>query len=340
MMIKSENSLMRNHHYIKIMEKDISFVFPFKLYKKKVYTSNGWNMKSYTINKIGIFRIGMAKGKNSSFIKSTIKYFNLNEFPKSGKRFYFGKKGIMFIKNIPLFSNGVYVMKKRGNGIIYIYFFSLKNNFYWIDFKTGNTLKNYKKIFDNILLSILSNDKKIKRQLPLSEFSKKLDSACKESYFILCQSLKVIILLPTLFIIIIFLIISKVMSFGGKLPDDNYFKEEFPLLREEKTDYQLKFKYNNKISTGAFVLTDKNIYLFSFKKPFFIFPRDGNDYVITEGKSFFGGNYIQIQSSNTGYMKKGKIFGNLYQIRGDYKLRIFSKQIDNIKNHLPFKKVL
>jgi hypothetical protein len=320
----------------KIIKYGISYKLPLlhnpNIYPKK-HTKNGWFTTTYVWRGIGVFRFSVANGKNPDFKKLSVKYFGLDKFPVSGKKFYFPESNLFF-KEIPLFDNGAYTIKKSGKRIIYTYFFTLNNRLYWFDFSTRNTLNNYKKFFDKILMSIKSIDKNIKRKLTIQKFSKELESSCAQSFFILCQSIKAIILFPLLSIIIIFLIISKIMSLGGKGPDDNFFSEDFPVFKEEKIDYQLKFQYNTKISTGAFVLTDKNIYIFSFKKPVFIFPRNVNDYTITIGKSFFGGDYIQIKFSNTDYIKRGKTFKTIYR-SSDYRLRIFIREINVFKNYLP-----
>ncbi len=333
-----QKKAISNYQTKRIMEYDISYNLPLlhnpKIYPK-IYVNNGWFIKKYIWRGIGVFRLSFAKGNNPDFKKLSVKYFRLGEFPESGRKYYFPKKN-MFFKVIPIFDNGAYVIKKSGKRVVYTYFFTIRNRLYWFDFSTRNSLDNYKKLFDKILISIKSIDKNIKKKLTISRFSKELAASCSQSFYLLCQPIKIIIFFPLFIMIIIFLITSKLMSLGGKLPDDTYFSEGFPVFKEEKIDYQLKFQFNNRISTGAFAITDKNIYLFSFKKPVLIFPRNANDYTVTTGKSFLGGEYIQIKFSNTEYIKRGKVFKNIYK-PSDYKLRIFSREINTLKNYFTIK---
>ena len=325
---KAQKKLLKNYKVEKIEENDISYDLPYfyNSNKPKTYINNGWFIKEYQFKKIGTFRTAVAYGKNPDFKRLSIKYFKLKEYPKSGKTLKIGNNALFF-KEIPLFENGAYVVKKRGKILVYIYFFTLHNTLYWFDFSTYSSLTIKKEVFDRILLSIESKNQK--RILPKDEFKKRVNSVCRESHYFLCQSTRFFIIIPTLIIIIVLFLIAFIMRIGGKLPDDEFFAGEIPVFKEENIDYQIKFKFNNRISTGAIALTDKNFYLFSFKKPILIFPKTANDYKISTGKSFFGGRYIQFESYNLNYFKSGKFFNKIFS-NSKYTIRFFSKDIERL----------
>ena len=327
----TQKKAIKNYKVERVSEEGISFDIPllFEKNKIKIYKSNGWLVKEYPFGKVGIFRVCYATGKKS-FKQLATKYFNLEKYPENGRKLVLRGKP-MFYMEVPLFDNGAYVVRKKGKRVIYIYFFTINSNLYWFDFTTNSTLNIYKSVFDNILLSIKSD--RLKRKLKSTEFRKKINSVCLKSYFLLCQSVKVVIIFPTLITIIILFIIFWFMKLGGKLPDDEFFAGDFPVYKEENINFQIKTGFNNKVSTGAIAITGKNIYLFYFKKPMFIIPKDAKDIKITGGKSFFGGKYIQIESSNTNYFLKGKVFAGLYSNR-NFKLRLFSKNIEGLANLL------
>ena len=326
-----QKKAIKNYRIEKIAEEGISFNIPL-LYKKdkiKIYKSNGWLVKEYPLGKVGIFRIGYATGRKN-FKQLATKYFNLKKYPAKGRKLVLRGKPLFYME-VPLFNNGAYVIKKRGKRVIYIYFFTINSNLYWFDFTTNSTLNIYKSVFDNILLSIKSAQ--LKRKLKPAEFRKEINSVCLKSYFLFCQSVKVVIIFPILLTIIILYIIFWFMKLGGKLPGDEVFAGDLPIYREENINFQITTGFYNKVSTGAIAITGKNIYIFYFKKPMFIIPKDAKDIKISEGKSFFEGRYIQIEFYNLNYLIRRKIFSRFYANKR-YVLRLFSKNIEGLANLL------
>ncbi len=299
---------------------------------EKVYLDKGWIVKRYYWRGIGIFRFSKATGKNPNFKYLTAKYFRIKEFPKSGKKLTLGKR-LMFIKEIPLFNNGVYAIRKKGKRIIYTYFFIVGNNLYWLDFNTSSTLSTYKKIFDKILLSIESSDKNIKRALTKKAFEKELSSLCFQSFYLLCQSPKGIVVFVSVFTLLIFLLINFILSLGGKLPSNEYFSGEYVIYSEEGINYQIKYGYNNKTLIGAFVITDKNIYIFAFKKPVLKLPRDAKDFSISTGKALLIGNFIEIKTANPSYLIRNKNSSTNKEIS----IKIYLSDIATVSNYLGIK---
>ncbi len=334
---KEEEKGINKLTYKKVIAEGISLKIPALSTPQDTttYMEGGWLIRKYRWQRIGVFRISTAGGRAPNFQILVKRYFNIEKIPESEK-LLIGKK-LMYLKLIPLFKNGIYAIEKKGKGLKYIYFFTLKNVIYWIDFLTESTMEMYKKIFDNILTSIESSDKSIHRKLSKKEFLSQLNLLCLKSYFLLCQSVKGILIITALFSILILLFINLIMSLGGKLPEDDFFKGEHPLFKEEGVSYQIKFGISNKVTVGAFAITDKNIYIFSFKKPQLIFPKNSTDIKISTGKSFFSGRFILIETENSEYfVKRSSLLLKSFS-RTKYSIKIFLNEIDSAYAYLGIK---
>lgn len=333
---KTQRSALKNYNTKRVSIDKLSFELPLLHSPKdeKVYIDKGWIVKRYYWRGIGVFRFSKASGKNLNFKYIAAKYFRIEEFPNSGRKLIFGKR-LMFIKEIPLFNNGVYAIRKKGKRIIYTYFFIVGNNLYWLDFNTSSTVDIYKKVFDKILLSIESSDKNLKRALTKEEFKKELSSLCIQSFYLLCQSSKGMVVFVGVFTILIFLLINFILSLGGKLPPNEYFSGEYVIYSEEGINYQIKYGYSNKTLIGAFVITDKNLYIFAFKKPVLKLPKDAKDFFISTGKAFLIGDFIEIKTQNPYYFIRNKNSSTTKEIS----IKIYLSDIATVSNYLGIKSI-
>jgi hypothetical protein len=317
---RTEKQLLTPKNHLQIKEKYFSLLLPDYLKEGKRTNHNGWEIRNFYLTGAATFRLAKYNSKNSNFEQLVKNYFGIKDFSKNSD-IYKLPKGIGYYKKIPIVENGIYVMEKYKKSVKYIYFFTLNEQLYWLDFYPESTLVSYKTIFDNILASIKFTDGKGVNKL----FKGQLKTVCFDSYLLFCQPYEALIVLPILIIIFVWVFVSIINKKMGEKPSDTVLAELNPQYVEQNVEMATKVK--NKISFwGGFIaISSRYFVIYRFKKELVRMPLGDVNIQAKEKTGFFGKKYVEISLPNNKFYKKKNFYYNR-----PHKIRIYSDNVSAI----------
>lgn len=321
---KTENQVLKVDKYFEINENYFSFSIPSFFQGPKIKTNNGWNIKNYYLGNSATFRVSTLTSVNPNFDELCKQYFHLKSIDKSHS-ISKTNKGLVFYKKINLIENGLYVIRKEGKKVSYIYFFTINDNLYWLDFFPKSSFISYKTIFDNILSTIkFKNGTSIPKN-----FTDNTKSICFESYFLFCQPYEIIIVLPIFILIFVWIILTFISKKLGATPSIETLAELNPSYTEENVEIETMLRNKKSFSTCFIAINSSYLYVFKFKKEFLTVPIRNYNFNFEEKTGLFGRKYIQFELQNAEHYKTKRFYYNK-----PHKIRIYSNSTSSIMSYL------
>ena len=288
---------------------------------------SGWHVVVYRSRSVGSFQLATAPATESDFQSAACRYFSMKQFPentaiyRAGGRFWFAKN---LSDKIP----GILVIRTRGKGRVFTYFFSYADTSYWLSFTTSHSLRAYSALFFQVVSSLKVNG----RRLHDAAFQSKLSSVCREGFFIFCQPILFLLMLPLSIVLLAMWLSSLVSKRLGRLPDLEKLNQLQPFYTEENVSVFLKVRGKNQISRLALVANSTGILLFQFRKLFIELPRkEMNRWELSEGRGWFGGPYLQVKAPAEELIKSKQLF---VRFAGMMTVRIYTEHPEMLRQYL------
>jgi len=320
----SETLVLSSKETFQVQDQYFSFNIPISFQGPEKSEKHKWIRQSYTLKNNCTFRFCKLTVSNYDFDKLCLQYFNFKNLSKNAA-IMTTKQGMVFYKKIPMVENGIYVIRKTGKHISYVYFFSINDNLYWFDFFPKSSYISYKTLFDNILLTIDFTDGK-----GVSEsFSKELKTTCIDSFFLFCQPIEILIFLPFIIFLFILFFIFIVSKKIGTSPTIETLAELNPIYTEDNVEIGTFLRNKKSFSSCFLALTSSQLILFKFKKPFLSIPLGTSEFCFEEKTGLFGKKYIQfILPDGNNYLKKR------FYLNKQHKIKIYSKNTSALMSYL------
>ncbi len=309
----------------KIKIEEITIKLPIFLNLQKTENSNNWKIHSFSGKRV-YFRVSITNG-NTEKLKSIVKNdLKIDKLPDNSS-FILSK--LCFIKRLQDSPLSFYYIQHKNKTNHYVFTFPEKDSIYYIDMFTPSTDKKYKTLFDRILLSIENSKTLFKNR---NKVSRELDSICKETNHILCQSKKTFVfglpLIVGIAIIFIFLLFTSNM---GKLPENLLSSGIIPIYTEEDIDTVIKIFSKRKWIATAMVIENNGIHFYYRRKEIIFLDREKASNSLKEGKSFLG-RYLKLETDKRN-LKNTPINLNLY-LKNKITFHFYFKDIEKVKTYL------
>ncbi len=288
---------------------------------------NGWHVSTFKNQGVGTLELATSPASSKDFQKAAIRYFSMKRFP-AHTAIYRAKGSFWFAKNMSGAVPGVLVIRTRGKGRVFTYFFSDKNISYWLSFSTGHSLASYAKLFFRMVSSLKADGK------PLHglQFEKDLNSVCREGYFVFCQPILFFLFLPVGIGLLAVLLSGAVSKRLGRLPGLEVLNNLMPVYTEANASVMLRVMGKSQISSLGLVVNNNGIQLFQFGRLFIDIPRKAcGHWEVSEGRGWFGGPYVQIIAPADELVKSKQRF---IRYTGKMTVRIYSNQPGMLHQYL------
>ncbi|NOY22382.1 MAG: hypothetical protein GXO70_02565 [Acidobacteria bacterium] len=289
--------------------------------------SAGWHVSTFRNRKVGTFKLATAPASSSYFRKGAIRYFSMKRFPEH-TAIYRAKSSLWFAKYIDDSIPGILVIRTRGKGRVFTYFFNYDNTAYWLSFSTGRSLRTYAALFFQVISSLKVNG----QNLHGPGFQSELSSICREGYFIFCQPILFFLLLPISIVLLVIWLSGMVSKRMGRLPGIETLNTLQPFYTEENVSVFLKMKGKNQIMSFALTANTTGIQLFQFKRLFIEISRKKiRQWETIEGNGWFGGPYLQVKAPAEELVRAKQ---RLIRFTGMMTVRIYSDHPEMLHQYL------
>lgn len=293
----------------------------------KTKDSGGWHVSTFRNRKVGTLELATAAASSAEFQNGAIRYFSMKQFPEENS-IYRAKGSFWFAKNMSDRVPSILVIRTRGKGRIFTYFFNYENTAYWLSFSTGRSLGTYASLVFQVIASLEVNG----QSLHGPSFQTKVSSICREGYFVFCQPILFFLLLPMSIALLAIWLSTIVSKRLGKLPDMETLNALQPFYTKENISVLLKIRGKNQISNLALTANNTGIQLFQFRKLFIEIPRKRiSQWELTEGKGWFGGSYLQVKAPAEELIRAKQRF---VRFTGMMTVRIYAEQPEILRQYL------
>lgn len=287
----------------------------------------GWHIATFQSPKIGTFELATAPASSTGFRSSSIRYFSMKQFPEHTS-IYRANGSFWFAKNMTDSMPGILVIRTRGKGRVFTYFFNYENTAYWLSFSTGRSLRTYASLFFKVVSSLEVNG----HSLHQPAFQSKLTSVCRDSYFLFCQPILFFLLLPLSITLVAIWLSSIVNRKMGRLPSLEQMNALQPFYTEENASVLLKVTGKTQIVSLALAANSSGIQLYQFRKLFIELPRNKiNQWEMSEGNGWFGGPYLQVKAPAAELVRAKQRF---VRFTGTMTVRIYTGHPEMLRQYL------
>ncbi|NOZ12417.1 MAG: hypothetical protein GXO69_02070 [Acidobacteria bacterium] len=288
---------------------------------------NGWHIKTFMNRQIGTLELATASAASSDFQKAAVRYFSLKNFPVHTV-FYHAGGSFRFAKNMSARVPGVLVIRTRGRGRVFTYFFNYHNTSYWLSFSTGHSLATYAGLFFKVISSLSLEG----RSFHGPAFGEALQRVCREGYFVFCQPVLLFLLIPFVVGLPILLISGAVSRRMGRLPDLETLNTLLPFYTEANASVMLKLKGRSQIMSLGLVVNGRGIQLFRFGRLWIDIPgKVPGKREVRVGRGWFGGRYFQVVAPAEELIQ---IRSRFIRYSGMMTVRIYSDQPQMLRQYL------
>jgi hypothetical protein len=287
----------------------------------------GWHISTFQSPKIGTFELATAPASSTGFRSNAIRYFSMGQFPEHTS-IYRANGSFWFAKNMTGNTPGILVIRTRGQGRTFTYFFNHDSTSYWLSFYTGRSRKTYASLFFRVVLSLKSAG----QNLLGPAFQSELSSVCRDSYFVFCQPILFFLLLPLSIALVAIWLSSIVNRKMGRLPSLEQMNALQPFYTEENASVLLKVTGKTQIVSLALTANSSGIQLYQFRKLFIELPRNKiNQWEMSEGNGWFGGPYLQVKAPAAELVRAKQRF---VRFTGTMTVRIYTGHPEMLRQYL------
>lgn len=293
----------------------------------KTRNSAGWHIISFPNRRVGTIELATAPASSTDFRNGAIRYFSMKQFPEHTS-IYRANGSFWFAKNLTDTTPGVLVIRTRGKGRVFTYFFNYENTAYWLSFSTGRSLRTYASLFFKVVSSLGVNGHSLHRPA----FHAELASICREGYFVFCQPILFFLLLPLSITLVAIWLLSIVNRKMGRLPSLEQVNALQPFYTEENASVLLKVTGKTQFVSLALTANSSGIQLYQFRKLFIELPGNKiNQWEMSEGNGWFGGPYLQVKAPAAELVRAKQRF---VRFTGTMTVRIYTGHPEMLRQYL------
>ncbi len=284
---------------------------------------NDWHINEYCTTGGTSLQLAWAEGDPDQYAELAVRYFSMPDPLVEGTPVRYRAHGSWWmVRALPVGEGGAYAIRTRGKGRVATVFFGAGNRLYWISLRTGSSLSEEFELLHGIIRSITWDG----HALSGSRATQIMERTCRDGYYLFCQPLWFLSVLPLLVGLLILAIMNAVGRRMGRIPDIVGTDGRVPVYQEADVDASMSSKGKTSVVRVGLLVYPDAMVLTMFGRPRIRISHDSKNGVhMSSVKGFLGHQALEIEGEARNLVVKRNRFSV-----GKWKIRIYCDDPDRV----------